>query len=206
MPRLLMTSRMRVANTRRLNKIKVVDPPDEDVIPDYVRKEWGAWKDFDGDKQNARAEILIQKHRAHMEHPLLFTKSDHRTVKSGRWRCPYTGRWYFLASDMDIDHVVPLRVAHYSGGWEWDKDTRRRYSTGWRPHHPTRHPGTLLATEDNENQRKGAKGPDEWLPPWDRRAEQLFVAKWINVKTVWKLTMTETEHAACATVLNYRSM
>lgn len=198
MARPLLTHRAAGNALARLGRIRAAQPGD---VPRYDRDEWGSWRDFDGDKKNARAEILIRSHRPHMDFPLLFTSTSHKTVLSGRWRCPFTGREYFLASDMDIDHVVPLKSAHVSGGWQWDRDKKRRFANGWRPTTKTRHPNGLWAVEDNENQRKGSRGPDEWLPPWDDRARQLFVVAWIGVKAAWKLTMTEAEWEACEGVL-----
>ena len=39
------------------------------------------------------------------------------TVSRGRWLAPYTGKFFFEASDVDIDHLVPLK-------WAWDQGAK----------------------------------------------------------------------------------
>ena len=44
---------------------------------------------------------------------------------SGSWNDPYSGETITDASQLDIDHLVPLREAHESGGHVWGADKRR---------------------------------------------------------------------------------
>ncbi|WP_020411235.1 MULTISPECIES: hypothetical protein [Microbulbifer] len=37
-------------------------------------------------------------------------------VDTGLWLDPYTGNFYTLASDLDVEHIVPLSWAHEHGG------------------------------------------------------------------------------------------
>lgn len=78
----------------------------------YDRDTWKHWEDFDGDCQNTRHELLI----ASSEVPVTFTSTTGCTVATGQWLDPYTGDTYTLASDLDIDHVIPLNYAHLHGG------------------------------------------------------------------------------------------
>ncbi len=73
----------------------------------------------------------------------------------GKWRDLYTGRTYTKASDIDIDHIVPLGHAHKTGGAEWSRPKKRELAND---------PDDLLAVEDNANQAKGDKGPARWPP------------------------------------------
>ena len=77
----------------------------------YNRTDWPHWIDEDKDCQNTRAEILIY----HSAIPVTFQKDNHCTVKSGRWTGVYTGQVFTNASDIDIDHIVPLAHAHRNG-------------------------------------------------------------------------------------------
>jgi hypothetical protein len=77
----------------------------------YDREGWG---DFDGDCITTRHEILV----TYSLDPVLMDPSG-CFVESGRWIDPYTGSEYTSASDVTIDHVVPLAEAHRSGAWRW---------------------------------------------------------------------------------------
>lgn len=91
-------------------------------IPTYNRSDWGRWIDADHDCQDTRQEVLIRQ----SEVPVTFKTDKHCHVVSGKWTDPYTGEVITNASDLDIDHMVPLKEAHDSGGWQW---TRRSSTT-----------------------------------------------------------------------------
>ena len=81
------------------------------------------WEDFDGDCQNTRHELLI----ATSEVGVTFTKASKCTVATGQWLDPYTGNTYTLASDLDIDHVIPLNFAHRHGGAVWSAFVKKLF-------------------------------------------------------------------------------
>lgn len=72
------------------------------------------------------------------------------------WIGPYTGQVFTIASDVDIDHIIPLKYAHDHGGALWSPLLKKVFAND---------PDNLLVTEDNANQSKGAKGPSEYMPP-----------------------------------------
>ena len=120
---------------------------------EYNRADWPHWIDADGDCQNTRAEILIEANQG-----VIGWKTTKKCqVVTGYWTCPYTGQTFTQASDLDIDHVVPLKWAHEHGGDKWDKATRRAFAND---------PLNLLAVDDGTNQSKGSKGPSDWIPEW----------------------------------------
>ncbi len=152
---------------------------------DYNRRDWGDWIDADRDCQNTRAEVLIAESVA----PVSFAPSDDGDqcrVISGEWVGPWTGEVFTDASDVDIDHHVPLGHAHESGGWRWNSQRKRAYAND------LTHPASLQATSAPINRSKGKQPPDEWRPEesagWCR-----YAADWISVKTVWDLTVTSAE-------------
>jgi hypothetical protein len=102
---------------------------------------------------------------------------------------PYDGATWINATDVDIDHMVPLKNAHESGGWAWDTATRRAYANDLTDH------DHLLAVTDNVNQSKGDRAPDEWKPPlvsdWCT-----YATDWIAIKVHWHLTATQAEYDA----------
>jgi hypothetical protein len=98
------------------------------------------------------------------------------------------------ASKLDVDHMVPLKNAHLSGGWAWDAATKRRYANvlADTPH--------LIAVTASANRSKGAKSPDQWKPP-NTAYWCTYATDWVGVKTTWGLTVTRAEAEALTTML-----
>ena len=105
---------------------------------------------------------------------------------SGEWFAAFTGTVVDVPGDLDIDHLVPLKNAHNSGGWAWDAEMKSDYANSLSD------PDHLIAVTSRANRSKGAKGPDEWKPPdgtyWCR-----YATDWAEIKAHWNLTMTEAE-------------
>lgn len=120
----------------------------------YDRSEWlPRWSDFDGDCQNTRHELLIRYSLA----PVTFKKSRECSVASGLWMDPYTGNFYQKSTDLDVEHIVPLKWAHEHGGAHWSREQKRRFAED---------PDNLWLVDKGRNRSKGDKGPDEWMPPY----------------------------------------
>lgn len=152
----------------------------------YDRDAWKHWIDADGDCQNARHEVLNATNQ--------LGSSTNCTISTGKWVDPYTGNEYTLASDMDIDHMVPLAEAHESGGYLWDAATKEAYAND------LSYPEHLRIMKDSENQSKGKGDPAEWLPDSSRYWKQ-YVLDWIKVKIHWRLTADSAELAKIKEVL-----
>lgn len=160
---------------------------------EYNRRDWRHWVDADRDCQNTRAEVLI----AESVTPVSFVPEDDGDkcrVNSGQWVGPWTGEVFTDASDVDIDHHVPLGHAHLSGGWEWPPERRRAYAND------LDNPNSLQATGARLNRSKGKKPPDEWLPD-ETAAWCRYAADWISVKEQWDLTVTAAEVGALEDML-----
>jgi len=118
----------------------------------YNRKNWRHWIDNDKDCQNTRAEILIA---ASLEN-VSYRNGKTCSVYSGKWYDPYSDKVWTLASDVDIDHIVPLAWAYAHGASDWSSERKAKFANDSE---------NLIAVKDNINQAKGAKGPEQWLPP-----------------------------------------
>jgi hypothetical protein len=160
------------------------------ALTEYHRSDWRHWVDYDGDGQDTRAEVLIDESLV----PVTFTDDRERTVATGEWYCAFTGRTFTLASDVDIDHFVPLENAHRSGGWAWDAARREAYAND------RIDPNHLIAVEDNANQSKGSDGPEDWRPP-DEDYWCEYARNWQSIKARWGLTMTVEEAEAVREML-----
>ncbi|MFG3301529.1 HNH endonuclease family protein [Micromonospora chersina] len=113
---------------------------------------------------------------------------------SGRWYSPYDGATWTAASDVDIDHVVPLAEAWRSGASGWT--TSRRQSFANDLSHPQ-----LIAVTDNVNQAKGDQDPSTWQPPLSSY-RCTYSKMWITVKYNWGLTLQSSEKSALQSMLN----
>jgi len=156
-------------------------PPIEGIPSgDYDRDDWKHWVDEDGDCQDARAEILINYSTVEVT----FADDRECRVVGGEWHDPYTGLVFTDASQLDIDHVVPLKVAWESGAWTWTAGKREQYANDLEL--------SLLPVSASANRSKGAKAPNEWMP--DNDAFQCeYVALWVSVKKKHGLGFTLEE-------------
>ncbi|MFB7913201.1 HNH endonuclease family protein [Streptomyces sp. NPDC056061] len=113
---------------------------------------------------------------------------------SGTWYSEYDGATWTAASDLDIDHMVPLAEAWRSGASSWTNAERQAYANDLtRPQ--------LIAVTDNVNQAKGDKDPADWLPP--RTAYQCtYVRAWVHVKHYYNLSVDSAEKSALQSILN----
>ena len=157
----------------------------------YDRDDWRHWTDEDGDCQNARHEVLIEESLSEV------TYRDDREcqVVAGEWFGAFTGTTVREAGDLDIDHLVPLKNAHESGGWAWTAERKEKYANN------LAEPVHLIAVTSSANRSKGAKDPDEWRPP-DESYWCEYAAGWITVKQTWDLSVTHTEAEALKEMLD----
>lgn len=113
---------------------------------------------------------------------------------SGSWPSPYDGATWSDASDVDIDHVVPLAEAWRSGASEWTQPQRQSFANDLNG-------PQLIAVTDNVNQAKSDQSPDQWKPPlmsyWCS-----YASMWTDIKHTWKLTATSAELVALHDMLN----
>ncbi|MFD5449306.1 HNH endonuclease family protein [Streptomyces sp. NPDC003470] len=106
----------------------------------------------------------------------------------GSWYSPYDGATWTAASDLDIDHVVPLAEAWDSGASGWTTSRRQSFANDLtRPQ--------LIAVTDNVNQAKGDQDPATWLP--SRTAYRCtYVRAWVQVKYYYGLSVDSAEKSA----------
>jgi hypothetical protein len=112
---------------------------------------------------------------------------------SGSWYSPYDGATWTAASDLDIDHLVPLAEAWDSGASKWTTTQRQGFANDvTRPQ--------LLAVTDNVNQAKGDQDPATWMP--SRTAYRCtYVRAWVQVKYYYDLSVDSAEKSALTNYL-----
>lgn len=138
------------------------------------------------------------------------------TATSGSWFSPYDGATWTAASDVDIDHMVPLKNAWIvslsltctlpvndegpqltvvqSGANAWTTAQREAFANDvTRPQ--------LWAVTDNVNQSKGDKNPANWKPPLSS-FYCVYARSWVQVKYYYDLTISSAEKTALTSMLN----
>lgn len=112
---------------------------------------------------------------------------------SGRWFSPYDGATWSAASDVDIDHIVPLAAAWRSGAASWTTAQRQSFANDMSG-------PQLIAVTDNVNQAKGDQTPATWKPPlttyWCTYAKM-----WVHTKYRWNLSVNSAEKTELTSML-----
>ncbi|MGF1726966.1 HNH endonuclease family protein [Photobacterium nomapromontoriensis] len=144
----------------------------------YQRQYFGhGWLDNDKDCQNARMETLIAQSVGQVR----FKSDKQCQVVSGRWNSAYSGKTIYQASDIDIDHIVPLKWAWEHGANTWTTHQRKTFAND---------PKNLVSVEASLNRQKGAKGLDEWLPP---KNQCQYIPRFMRVVKAYRLTLSHEE-------------
>nr|WP_244264450.1 HNH endonuclease family protein [Marinobacter algicola] len=144
----------------------------------YERSKFGhGWDDSDGDCQDSRAEALI----AQSSTTVRFADERRCRVVTGRWISPFTGKVIQNASDIDIDHVVPLKWAWNHGANTWSRAKREKFAND---------PVNLWSVELSLNRQKGARGPEEWLPP---AGKCQYVSRFLRITKIYGLDPSQIE-------------
>ena len=154
-----------------------------EVRTGYDRDLFPHWRDADGDCQNTRAEVLIDESSA----TPTFTTSGRCTVATGRWFSYYDRVTWTQASDVDIDHMVPLAEAWDSGARSWTTARRQAFANDLGDAR------SLIAVTDSVNQSKSDRDPSGWLPTYDKCR---YIMEWTAVKIRWALTVDSAEKNA----------
>lgn len=159
----------------------------------YNRKaQFGTWiKDrTDGTCMDTRGKVLVRDSKSTVTY-----RPNGCTVASGDWDDPYSGKHFDSASDIQIDHFVPLKNAYMTGGFEWDQRKRCLYANylGNQFH--------LLSVSGRENLKKSDSSPSQYMPS-NRQYACVYLKQWLEVKVIWGLRITPKEAAAIQARVN----
>ncbi|MCO1333317.1 HNH endonuclease family protein [Microbulbifer sp. OS29] len=146
----------------------------------YDRAEWlPKWSDPDRDCQDTRHELLVRYSLS----PVTFTRSSHCKVDTGLWLDPYTGGFFLKASDLDVEHIVPLKWAHDHGGASWTRKQKQGFAEDSE---------NLWLVDDGRNQSKGHRGPDKWMPPY-MPVKQIYLKRFMAIVEKYGLQLSDEE-------------
>jgi hypothetical protein len=113
-------------------------------------------------------------------------------VSATHCRSVYDGVTLTSRSDVQIDHIVALANAWRSGASRWSRADRVRFASDLDD-------PELIAVSATSKRIKSDQGPEDWKPR--RRLWCLYARWWIDVKTVWRLTVTGAEKRALCSML-----
>lgn len=153
-----------------------------------------AWPDLDGDRCNERNEVLARDMTS------LKKATDGCTVLRGTLADPYTGATINFvhnreggdSSAVQIDHIVPLSEAWASGAHSWDQNTRVAFANDL---------NNLIASDGPANEKKGDKDLGQWIVPSNPDYRCTYTVQFVQLKTVYGLSMDAAENAAATKTL-----
>jgi hypothetical protein len=161
----------------------------------YSRSLFKHWIDANGNGCDTREEVLIAESQSKPQVDAYGCK-----VIEGDWLSPYDNVMHTNPSDLDIDHMVPLKEAWDSGAWNWTAAQRQTFANDLSD------PRALIAVTAGQNRSKSDRDPSNWIPP-QKSYVCTYLSEWVAIKAKWKLSMDQSEFgriknlltASCAT-------
>jgi len=152
----------------------------------YARTEFRHWVDADRDCQDTRVEVLVRDD--------LGGPTSACRITTGRWYSWLDGVTVTSSRSLDVDHLVALGEAWYSGAHAWTTAQREAFANdlGYR--------WSLQAVTASSNRSKSDRDPAEWLPAAQIHCD--YAGRWMAVKTRWSLSVDRREHEALRGVLD----
>ncbi|MDF2269332.1 HNH endonuclease family protein [Streptomyces coacervatus] len=112
---------------------------------------------------------------------------------SGTWRSQYDNKTVTTASQIDIDHMVPLANGWRSGADTWTTAKRKQFANDLEH-------SQLIAVSAASNRSKGDQSPDQWAPP-NSAYWCTYSRAWTHVKSLYGLSVTAREKSALQNML-----
>ena len=161
----------------------------------YSRSLFKHWVDANGNGCDTREEVLIAESQSKAQVDAYGCK-----VIEGDWLSPYDNVMHTNPSDLDIDHMIPLKEAWDSGAWSWTAAQRQTFANDLSD------PRALIAVTAGQNRSKSDRDPSNWIPPQKSYA-CTYLSEWVAIKAHWNLSMDQSEFgriknlltASCAT-------
>ena len=156
----------------------------------YSRDLFRHWIDADRDGCSTREEVLIAESITNAQ-----VDRFGCAVIAGDWFSEFDGLDHTDPSNLDIDHLVPLKEAWDSGAHAWSSTQREQFANDLSDGR------ALIAVTNSVNRSKGDRDPSQWLPPRSEYVCQ-YIADWVAVKQAWNLTMDPSEWGRVKNLLN----
>ena len=163
------------------NAVTASPPIAQDKLDGYNRSLFKHWIDANKNGCDTRAEVLISE-------AVIKPKVDKKCkLTGGKWLSPYDKKSVSNASQLDVDHLVPLAEAWRSGAWAWTAQQRQDFANDLNDKR------VLIALTLTTNRSKGDRDISEWVPKVDTCG---YVQNWIAIKIRYSLTYDSKEALA----------
>ena len=120
---------------------------------------------------------------------LTYTSNTNCSVATGRWYDPYDNAYFSNASEVQIDHFVPLSESHRSGAWAWSRERKTIFANTLNVSEQ------LIAVGGSSNSAKGSSDPSDWMPN-NSSYHCTYLRDWVKVKSIYKLGINSSEEDA----------
>ena len=147
----------------------------------YSRSLFKHWIDANGNGCDTREEVLIAESQSKPQIDAYGCK-----VIEGDWLSPYDNVMHTNPSELDIDHMVPLKEAWDSGAWNWTAAQRQTFANDLSD------PRALIAVTAGQNRSKSDNDPTNWIPP-QKSYICTYLSEWVAIKAHWNLSMDQSE-------------
>ena len=147
----------------------------------YSRNLFKHWVDADKDGCDTREEVLIIESTSQAQ-----VDSYGCKVIEGDWLSPYDNVVHTNPSELDIDHMIPLKEAWDSGARNWSSAQRQLFANDLSD------PRALIAVTAGQNRSKSDRDPSNWVPP-NTQYICTYLAEWVAIKYRWQLSMDQSE-------------
>lgn len=156
---------------------------------EYNRLHFNHWVDIDNDSLDAREQALKEQGGT------LTLRSVGQEKVVHFWICPYTAKIIIDPSNVDADHVVPLKWAWKNGADKWDVVKRTKFANDQL---------NIFIVEAGANRSKGAEGPETWLPS-NTRFATMYIERFIQVCKKYDLYYPEKVYSRLLRILKANS-
>lgn len=160
----------------------------EDTGNHYNREaDWPHWDTARDAGRGCDIRDKVLQQQGHNIH----TSTDGSCTITGTWTSPYDGLNATRTSQIQIDHMVPLKEAAQSGTRSWSRADRERFANDTR---------FLVAASVHSNEQKSDGDPADWQPLL-RTSWCTYAVLWITDKTTYHLTVDRAEKSALVSML-----
>lgn len=156
----------------------------------YTREKFPHWRDASsfGWPEEPSTKCNTRQAALYRDATDITIKKGTCSITGGKWLDPYTATWYTKATELQVDHIVPIAEAWRAGAAKWTTDERATMAND---------PLVLVPVQGSANGAKGDKGPEAWKPP-NKASHCLYAERYTAVKAKYRLTVSPEEKTALA--------